>query len=235
MDEEQVVNTTDATTSDDTASTTVEETVDSATQPQESSEETQVETPEAPKEEKRNAQGRIQQLVAKNKKIEQERDTYAAQLQQQSQSEVPDEIDPNEYRAMQYNNTVVAQELYNMKLERLADKLDSSLAKIYTDYPDIKDSPLEEKLSQRWERDYAHKNENGKIVGYSMSPDQYIREQMELIESAKADATAQNSQVLQRQSSESAITPQSNQQSATKEFKDLSIAEMEKQLGVVRE
>lgn len=234
MDEEQVVTPTDAPTSDGTDSAPVEQNVDSAPQPQETTEQ---ETPEVetPKEEKRNAQGRIQQLVAEKKKVQQERDQYAAQLQQQSQSEIPDEIDPNEYRAMQYNNTVVANELQTMKLERLADKLESSSAKIYTDYPDLKDSPLDEKLSQRWERDYAQKNANGEIIGYSMSPDNFVREQMELIESAKAEATAQNSQALQRQSSESAITPQTNQQSATKEFKDLSIEEMEKQLGVVRQ
>lgn len=231
MDDEQVVIQDVAPTGDVTESTPVEETVASAPQAEEPAQEEVVQE-EKPK---RDAQGRIQQLVSEKKRIQQERDYYA-QLAEAASAPLPTEVDPDEYRALRANNNVVAQEVNELKMKLLANELDALGAKVYTDFPELKEQPaLDEKLSERWLADYAKKDSQGNIIGYTKSPYDFAKEQMELIKEAQASATAQTAQNLQRQSSEAAITPQINNQPATKDPKDMSIEEMEKAYGVVRQ
>jgi hypothetical protein len=216
-----------------TESAPVEQTPDTEPQPSVETPETEVsETEDRPQ---RNANGRIRELVSEKKRIQAERDMLAEQLQQAAQMQIPDEIDPGDYRALQFNNNVVLQELQALKMERMQEKLEMDTERVYSEFSELKDNKaLDDKLSRQWYEAYAVKDAEGNITGYTKSPHAFVKEQMDIINSARQEATAQNIQNLQRQAGESAVTPTTTTPSNPKDPKEMSLNELERKLGIVQ-
>lgn len=233
MEEPEVVEQSVEATPDVSESTPEEQEVDTPSQAQEPTE--QPEEVEPPKEKQRSAQGRIKELVAEKKKYQSEAETLRQQLEQSATAPLPDEISPEEYRAMQFNSQNVAQEVAQLKFERMQEKLETDTERIYDKHPELKDNKaLDDRLSKAWVENFARLDNQGNIVGYTKSPLQFVEEQMDIINTVKAETTVKNIRTLEQQRADSPVTPEVSASKAPKDPKDMSIQELEAKLGTVR-
>lgn len=233
MEETQVVENVE-TTPDVTESTPVEQEVDTPSQAQEEVTEPEV-TEEPPKEKTRSAQGRIKELVAEKKRYQTEAEQYRRALEQAATAPLPDEISPEEYRAMNFQAQSVAQELQQLKFERMQEKLEADTERIYEKHPELKgNKSLDDRLSKAWLENFAQLDSQGNIIGYSKSPLKFVEEQMDIINTVKSETTTKAVKDLERQRAESPVTPEVSATKAPKDPKDMSIKELEDKLGFAR-
>lgn len=216
------------------------------TQPEERNAEGEQPTQEEPRNEqeqkpRNNAQSRIKELLSAKKEAESERDRMAQLMQQTPNMELPEELSPEEYRALQFNSNQVAQEVQGLKRELAYKDLSSEMDSVVATVPELNPESesynpvLEELIAQNFDEGYIIKDSTGRFVGTKKSFKEFAQKQVNAFREAETRGATHSQKVLQKQASEAAVTDQSTSTSESKPFESLSIHDMEKQLGFHRE
>lgn len=93
---------------------------------------------------------------------------------------------------------------------------------------------LEEIIASTYNDGYVVKDQRGNFVGTKKSFKEFAQAHVNAFREAETRGATHGQQVTRQQQSEAAVTPQSTTNSSgPKDFKDLSISEMEAKLGIV--
>lgn len=200
----------------------------------------EVEEPKDEPKPRNNASSRIRELVSKTKQLEAERNQYAEMLQNNAQMPVPENLSEDQYRALAADANYATVRVQDLE-RRLAYKdFTSEVDVVEQKYPELNpesdgyNSKLAEALAKTYEEGFIVKDKNGRFVSQKKSLSDFTKEMLDAYRTAEIKGATKTQEALAQQAAESVVTPQSTNNSETKAFKDLSIEEMEKQLGVVR-
>lgn len=187
-----------------------------------------------------NAPSRIKQLLGEKKQLEAERDQFAEMLQQQAQVQVPDNLTEDQYRALTADASYAALEVQNLKRQLAYKDFANEVDIVEKEYPELNpesdnyNEDLAKALSTAYEEGYMVKDNNGRFVSTKKSLKDFTSQMIKAYRTAEVKGATKTQEALAKQASEAVVTSQNNSSSETTDFKDLSIEEMEKKLGVVR-
>ena len=235
MDEEiQQAENIDVQETDVTESPAVEE------QPEAQQAEPVVEEPTEEPKARNGAQSRIKELVSKTKQLEAERNQYADLLQQANNSQVPENLSEDEYRALQASATYAATEVQQLKRQMAQDKFSNEVDLVEQTFPELNpnseqyNEKLADTLAKAYEEAYLLTDQSGQFVGTKKSLKDFTEAMITPYRDAMTRGAVQTGEALDRQAAEAVVTPQTSTSSEPKPFADLSIKEMEARLGTVR-
>lgn len=217
-------------TPDVTESPTVEETTEPVTEEvtEEVAEESQP---------KRNAESRIKQLLKENKELKRQQQNPFSEAMNQP---IPENLSEEQYRALVADSTNTAIEVENLKRQMALDRFESDSELVLKDYPELNpdsesyDEELATTLADAYWESHVVKDANGNFVRINKSLKDFTSQMIKPYRNALNKGAVRTSEALQQQASESPVTPESSKSSDSKAFEDLSIAEMEARLGIVR-
>lgn len=198
------------------------------------------EVQEVPTEEpkpRNNAQSRIRELVNEKKQVEAERNQYAELLQQANNQPIPDNLSEDEFRALQASATYAATEVQQLKRELAVERFEKEVDAVEAKFPELNpnsdqyNEKLADALSKQYAEGFIEKDRNGNFIRTRKSLEAFTSEMIDAYRDAMTKGATQTKEVLQQQAAEAAVTPQTNSQSEPKAFENLSIKEMEAQLG----
>lgn len=186
------------------------------------------------------AQSRIKELVSKTKQLEAERNQYADLLQQANNTQVPENLSEDEFRALQASATYAASEVQQLKRQMAQKDFSNEVDLIEQTYPELNpnsdsyNEKLAETLATAYEEGFIVKDSQGNFVGTRKSLKEFTESMVAPYRDAINKGAAQTGEAINRQVAEAVVTPQTSTTSEPKPFAELSIKEMEAKLGVVR-
>lgn len=127
---------------------------------------------------KRDANSRIRQLIAEKNELKRQINNSALL----TNTQIPDEISPDEYQAMMVNSTQTALEVQQLKTENAYRDLKSDGALVAATIPELNpESPaynkdLEDLLSKQYEENYIISDAQGRFVGTKKSLAEFMTE-----------------------------------------------------------
>lgn len=182
-------------------------------------------------ENKRDANSRIRQLVA-------ERNSLKQQLQNPAlfdNSRIPDEISPDDYRAMQINSSQTAIEVQNLKTQNAYRDLKTDAAIISSTIPELNpNSPqynkdLDDLLASQYEETCLILDENNKFVGTRKPLADFMQENVEKMRKLLSRTTTNLNNQQNQVNDENVISSSVNNEKATSEpdFESMTSKEIE--------